>query len=279
MEINGFMKALMAVIIAVIMVVLVAVPILTGFTEVGPGETAENNTWTGQGGRVGYITLDMPLEVVCEVTPDTSVDVFTINGVPAQIHSYSTELTCYFYFENGGAIAIKNGDIGVRDKGSQPVYWGKERLVITEGEVYLDSSKKEGFSNPRGVFNVSCEAFDGMQLYGLIENDVQFFVNEGTVCYDYAIGRSAVAVEGEVTMTDIGGSGTSATPIIFTSEGNYLSATWTYALIVPVEYYTTPSTPAQVSGAVADLIDVVPLIMVVGVVVATVGVFLVRYRT
>ena len=271
------MKALMAVIIAVIMVVLVAVPILTGFTEVGPGETAENNIMTGQGERVGYITLDMPLEVVCDVTSGTGVDVFTINGIPAQIPSYSLDY-CYFYFENGGKIAIKDGDIGIQDTGSNPLYWGHSKLVITEGEVYVDSSKEE-LSNPKGVFNVSCEAFNGMQLYGLIDDGVEFFVNEGTVCYSGGITYSAVAAEGEVTMTEIGGTETMTPPITFTSEGDYLSATWTQTVLVPVEYYTTPSTPAQVSGPVADLIDVVPLIMVVGVVVATAGVFLVRYRT
>lgn len=303
METNQFIKATVGVVVVFLVIIVVAIPIIGGFTESSPGEMAENAS-----------TIETTDDTfLAALSPGATVSVteteqMTINGNELPISFGSSTNLGYSY------IVTKDIVICVNGANSTMVTYNND-VVLNPFPVNLNWSGTElsasfintNASNEPVSFTVPCTE---MFIYGIAGADFDMnsmlnqigagpeyakleesggtpvYVNQDTMVivpsnnrllfgigtYDnveYNILPSGSSPSISFSLGEPDGSAIQLTG--YENSGNLPAYKVAY---VPMVYYISEPTEAQVSGPVADMINLVPLLLIVGLIIAAVAAFI-----
>lgn len=286
MEIDNVIKVTVGVVIAIIMVVAFAIPVFSGFTESNPGVPGTNAgmddpdyslyvlepnttiTFTKNNDE-GTVTIG---DWTTQITNDGVYFAIATTGFSISMISNSTIMAIFkgsmqvvggdqaTIIYNGSSIELQsanvnfNGDasdvVAVLEKQSAKPDWAKNDEYVQISN-YSSNKELDAYVNPESVIYASA-GNTGILLFGTYNNMV--------VNVDSGLGERSISFETQTT-------GDAIHLISYTpSESSAY-----YNMFVPATYYLELPVKAQVSGAIATIIDILPLIMVVGIMVAVAG--------
>ena len=290
MDIDRIPKAVMGVLTALIVIVSVAVPILSGldlsqvatiegydghrYAEMGP----EDTVIIGFDGSTPYISIngDRQAPIYADVNNTNTPPILNVIGANFYVNKMNQELR-YSYIMSDGTSTYGNPIYS----GSSPVTItydgengkvdgdlmapGKVWIMVDDGE-YADVSEISDMTIP--VSNAAImAAYTG---YGTM-----ILTLNGSDVVDYSV-LAPSPLTGEPNIDITIADGTIAYP-----ESATLGSTSYEGVVLILAPYEVDQTPAM-DKAVNDIIDVMPLIMVVGVLVAVVsatGLFILNRRS
>ena len=296
MEIGTMTKGIMGVLVMIILVVTVAIPIISDVNS--GGDTAVTGTNTGQLYNMNVITDGS--EVVwtyigpgqysvndetytTEGTTWADANVLFAEGIIVTINAsgaiIQTDKTKTITAAVGDTVTCSGGTWTLHDASASQDYMGSYTTV-----AFRDDDGDYGYWTITGVdVNVS----DDSRIYGFLRSDSSKPENESLCTYvSGTIGD--LAASGGWTYSDRSpttptGSITVTTTIQEESEYydtvssrisiSYGGASYTTNLVAPLEY-TEDITRAE--GAVHTIIDVVPILLVVGILLGVITLFVTR---
>lgn len=279
MEMSKFIKATVSIIIMVVVVVAVAIPIIGSMDNASGDNTGETARYSVGGSHyITYGTSGSTLDGE-DLTPGSgSITVMfgntfnvtmatggavTVNYVSGA--TYTTET-----LEDGGAVRISNGIATVTtnssDDGTTVEYskaytydpdgsWGMysadtiEALEGTTVTAWVASSTQMGFADIMGGDLVSSTAY--------------------TISSTTATAQTITSITAGYTENEDGSVSYTA-PVTLTYSGGTISAT---SLIAPIHYGNANS------EAINSMIMLVPLLIVVGMIIAVIALFVSKGRT
>lgn len=293
MDISRMTTAIVAIVVMVIVVVTVAVPILTGFTESSPGETGTNtqvsNPEWGIYGMEDNTTI---------TKANISADIL-FNGVAPQatsIYIFTDNYCVRFTNDNDYYIQYNgtNKDVNMIEAADLSISNG-----ILAGTVTVLNTGGGGTTmiSDRLIFVMSNEAERCMTDIGYVainsgtSDMTPFFINEDRDIYGIYI----KSFPSGLYMGPYGSIQTFYVPYNQTtpptmslstgmSDGDAMQITGFTTdpalgndkiyLFVPSEYYIEVPVVPRVSGPVADMVNLVPLLLIVGLIIAAVAAFI-----
>lgn len=281
MEIDNIVKVTVGAAVVIIMIVAFAIPVMSGFTESSDGETGTNTPTTN--------IDDDPSKGLFELKPGITLTwdggVTTVNG-----DTVTTDASHFTMFAFDGIqvgvtsmYAILYESSGLSQIQEITAVWDGSTLSVTTNNDNFTVASAYAFmmyypsqSVPSGDW---ISDNDYVMIYDFDASTPTFqpaYVNEDTII----VNMGAAGKQNIGTYDDIPPLG-SGDMIEFTtgdSEGSAIQLTGAtgeglLAVFVPETYYISEPVEAQVSGAAATIIDIMPLIMILGAVVATVATF------
>ena len=285
MEIDNIVKVTVGAAVVIIMIVAFAIPVMSGFTESSPGETGENSD-ISDANRSLYsiedaasIVLTLGKPTTMKINDDT-IELKNDSG----ISSIFTDEMSVGYTPNNDLLFIQD-NVFDSFSGTATINFDGSHLSIT----YDDTTKE----------------FDPDYLYVIIPKQTSKPIWAGEIDYVQIStdnGESTVNAYVNPESTIVASATGSPVPFVGTYDdvkqvllpfpmeqkyafnyedlGTYIKlnsytvngeAGSQYYTFVPTTYYMELPVEPQVSGAAATIIDILPLIMVVGVLVAVAG--------
>ena len=277
MEIDNVIKVTVGAAVAIIMVVAFAIPVFSGFTESSQGSEAANN-----GGSAASLGVLYDLSEGQTIELNTTSKTTTVNeGSPQEMlpTSIITDTIVMTWIANGD-YHLRIGDVFESDLYSN-ITLSYDNGVIsgtatpTDGEpVDINEPTKRFVMYVEKELNGIQTQTDYQVSIGLTTSG---WVNENTTVYavssnitigwgDYKtiLMKSASSDNPDETIT----------PEIIETNGDAICIKIPLSvgyLYVPTDYYIELPNEPEVSGAAATIIDILPLIMVVGILVAVAG--------
>lgn len=292
METNQFVMATVGIVVVFLVIITAAIPIIGGFTESSPGETAENSAvsdittslYTVNDGTTFSITMDElnKLYVNGAIYGEYSFVLFDDYVLPI-----SSSITSLFIPEQTTAAIIREMSLTVNDSGIT----GTITTVSPTSTISINSTDPVYLALDHEYNDVAPEwatPIDDMVLVSTDSSTIDAYVNSDsdiitlrldgyitgfwTGTYDDlvphgSVGNSSPAFtaennDGVVHLTGVSGAGDG-------SMGDTL-----LNIFVPKTYYSILPVEPQVSGPVADMVNLVPLLLVVGLIIAAVAAFI-----
>lgn len=271
MEIDNIVKVTVGAAVVIIMIVAFAIPVMSGFTESSPGETGTNEYTSGNYAvyipKAGTsITLtDGALNINGEDFIDYNSTISFGNCMLSLMSDYySIEIFGDQYLRSSTHAFNLTYD-GNRVTGIIETTTKGDLSIDTETAIYLENNSD---SDADYVWAETA-------LYAWSDG-ADYHTNSNTVLY--AIYGNVAFYRGTVNDMIYYGTGDESMTITTTAAGDdsliitgVSTTTLNTYLYVPETYYAVEPVEPQVSGAAATIIDILPLIMVVGVLVAVVG--------
>lgn len=279
MEIDNIVKVTVGAAVVIIMIVAFAIPVMSGFTESSPGETGTNTPTSDQ--IAAYIPKS-------GTTFDFDTDTATIDSTnyqPYQIESISFD---NYNISYDGSYIVRIFDSSETISTALEVNLTYDGSRVTGTVMYRGSSVSDypvlsidvydpnllvytrNMDSPTWAEQTWVEWDESGTYY--IDPDSFLFIgisNEGYIrgtldnLTTYYLSNPDAQANIETSATD-----NESLEIIGFTTTPELSSTH---FMVPQTYHTVQPVEPQVSGAAATIIDILPLIMVVGVLVAVVG--------
>lgn len=286
MNFSGVAKAAIGVAVCVIMLTVVVTPILGEFTEHSDGETGTNEGETGYtlfriepGTTITYNSIDAKTVVNIGGTPiDYSSQYLAIMSESLVIgcdHGLFPNISIDHYINLSTVFSLTyDGSTVTGTLGDTPE-------TIAVGDMYL-------------MFSGSLSANSNLSESGYVyvsEAGLPVHVNADDLLFVFFNTNSGFFFEGTYDSMEFYGDGTFIdNTVTFTAgatDGEAIELTaievsnkYVEAVIfVPETYVITPPVEAQVSGPMASIIDLVPLIIAVGLIIATVAVTYVSVKS
>ena len=288
METNQFIKATVGVVVVFLVIIAVAIPIIGGFTESSPGETGENSDMSGANRSLYSIE-------------DAAAIVLTLgNPTTMKINDDTIELE-----NDGGISSIFTDEMSVG-------YTPNNDLLFIQDNVF-DSFSGTATINFDGshlsiTYDDTTKEFDPDYLYVIIPKQTSKPIWAGEIDYVQIStnnGESTVNAYVNAASTIVASATGSPVPFVgtyddvkqvvlpFPMEQNYAfnyedlgtyiklnsytingEAGSQYYTFVPTTYYMELPVEPQVSGPVADMVNLVPLLLIVGLIIAAVAAFI-----
>lgn len=280
-----------------IVIVTVAVPILAGFTESHPGETGEN------------VEISDASTSLFELKPDSTVNItvsddvvtMTINGTTtytnnnpdnpyAAISKNFTATTVrgntYIYYENvASQTSTKTIDISF-DGTKATVDRGRpEVLTFSVDHIYVVVDKTD--VTPNWAIDTTYVMVSNAQG----SNAIDAYVNSDSTIvacrsnYDN-IGACFIGTYDNIIENTWHFGDHQTLSFTYESDGDAIHLTSyevnpsdTAIIYVPSDYWIEMPDDGQVSGPVADMINILPLIFVIGALIGAVGLFILNRRS
>lgn len=290
METDNIVKVTVGAAVVIIMIVAFAIPVMSGFTESSPGETGTNTGVSNpEWGIYG-------VEDGTTITKTGSSADILFNGVAPQATSIYifTDNYCVRFTDDNDYYIPYDGtaqDVNIINTADLSINNG-----ILSGTVKVINTSGSGNTtiSDRLIFVISDEAESCMTDIGYVavnsgtSDMTPFFINEDRDIYGIYIDTFPSGLYmgpyGSIQTFYVPYSQTTPPTMSLStgmSDGDAMQITGFTTdpdlgnkelyLFVPSEYYIEVPVVPQVSGAAATIIDILPLIMVVGVLVAVVG--------
>ena len=274
METNQFIKATVGVVVVFLVIIAVAIPIIGGFTESSPGETGTNEYTSGNYAvyipKAGTsITLtDGALNINGE-------DFINYNSTISFGNCMLSLLSDYYSIEIFGDQYLINSTHafnltydGNRVTGIIETTTKGDLSIDTETAIYLQNKSD---SDADYVWAETA-------LYAWSDG-TDYHTNSNTVLY--AVYSNVAFYRGTVNDMIYYGTGDESMTITTTAAGDdsliitgVSTTTLDTHLYVPETYYAVEPVEPQVSGPVADMVNLVPLLLIVGLIIAAVAAFI-----
>ena len=295
METNQFIKATVGVVVVFLVTIAVAIPIIGGFTESSPGETGTNTGVSDP--EWGIYGMEDGTTIT---KANTNGDVL-FNGTAQQAaETYLfTESYCLRLTDGGDFYLPYNGPADVADiirsmnlSIQGDILAGTVDIMSVGGESgprtlsdklnFVLSSDAESCMTDIGYVPVNAGTADMNPFYVNQNSEIIGFYFDAAHLYGLYTGSydslqhihipNGTATPPTMSLT-IGTSDRDATQITgFTTDPD-LGNKKLY-LFVPSEYYIEVPVVPQVSGPVADMVNLVPLLLIVGLIIAAVAAFI-----
>lgn len=276
MEIDNLVKVTVGAAVVIIMIVAFAIPVMSGFTESSDGTNADNS-------RSSPSLVGVNASTTIEID---STGEWKFNGVASDLERpalYTEDVM----FSTSGSSTIVVTDVGgsINFITSAELSFDGSRLSGTYTEY--ESSATENIDVSTSTVLVLARTSDFTdewvnddKIYCKYSSGGEFFVNSDSTLLATVGNTGALWGTYDSMELKLGISQDSYAQIDVVTTDNasleIVSADMSdnTTLYIPQTYYTSFPTEAQVSGAAATIIDILPLIMVIGVLIAAVGIFL-----
>lgn len=281
METNQFIKATIGIIVAFVILAVVAIPIIGGFTESSDGSEEENEI-------ISFRYAAIPKSgttLVLTGGPNDSAASFEIGGeeIPVlQGLSFGNYALCRF------------DQYELRDT-SDPS--GSQLILVNSFDLLYENGKLTGTMNIRPVgssatdmeidiedpmvvgyfLNISSFNLDWVDVLMTAWNDGgEFHINQNSPLLvadflPYAKGTIHNMTDLFESTYSIDTEPTDNESLIVTS---FTTSSPTTYLYVPISYYTESPTMPTISGPIADMVNLIPLLLVVGMVLAVLATYI-----
>lgn len=281
METNQFIKATVGVVVVYLVIIAVAIPIIGGFTESSPGETGTNSAGLYYGAELNEGTT---ISVQTTGTVTINDTVVSLNNVSVfTLANSDFYLTCT---DNNSRISLDPS------QDSAATYAGGISLTYGDGKItgtYVENTAEQEtvdvdvpLNGPLFIVITGQDptqfSFGGERFAMMMSSSgPSIYVNPDTTIYAFRSGGSSdrYSIGTYDDMTAFFGGTISFTE--GTPDGSAIQLTGyqgsNMLVFAPTAYYIEMPVEPQVSGLVADMVNLVPLLLIVGLVVAVVGMF------
>lgn len=282
MDIDRIPKAVMGVLTALIVIVSVAVPIISGldlsqvatiegydghrYAEMGP----EDTVIIGFDGSTPYISIngDRQAPIYADVDNANTPPILNVIGANFYVNKMNQELR-YSYIMSDGTSTYGN-----------PIYSGSSLVTITydgengmvngnlmaPGKVWIMVDDGE-YADVSEISDMTIPVSNAAIMAAYTGYGTMILTLSGSDVVDYSV-LAPSPLTGEPNIDITIADGTIAYP-----ESATLGSTSFAGVVLILAPYEVDQTPAM-DKAVNDIIDVIPLIMVIGIVIAAIGLFL-----
>lgn len=292
-QVNPFISKVIGVAVVLIVIVSVAVPTISYFTTPNPGESGENVEVT-----------DASLSLF-ELKPNSTVEItggdnptMTINGtvydapdpnnpfaVVCESLTASVDVrynTPYIFYQNSASNPGSNGRIVIEYDGTKLDYGFKTAdKTVFANHVYILINKTDvapDWATGTTFVQISADTDESKTVSAFVNHDSEivafrdnYYSNGACFFGSYDDMAENTWMFGshqtlEFTYEPVGDA--------FHITGYVVDPSDTATIFVPLEYYTELPDDGMVSGPAAGLINLVPLLLVVGLIIAAVAAFI-----
>ena len=290
-QVNPFISKVIGVVVVLIVIVSVAVPAISYFTTPNPGESGEN-----------VEVADASLSLF-ELKPNSTVEIaggdsptMTINGTvydrpdpnnpfavvcESLTATVSTTGTPYVYHQNGASNSGNDGRLEIEYDGTKLDYGFGIVKTVFANHVYILIDKTDvapDWAIGTAYVQISADTDESKTVSAYVNHDSEivafrdnYYSNGACFFGSYDEMRENTWQMGshqtlELTYEPVGDA--------FHITGYVVDPSDTATIFVPLEYYTELPDDGMVSGPAADLIKLVPLLLVVGLIIAAVAAFI-----
>lgn len=301
METGDLTKSIIGVAVVVIVIVTVAIPILGQFTKAGEAEI-ETNTTIGADGFYFYI---FPMGTDFQITSDgaTAGDVDISQGFVSLTARYADDQNyqgfCIRYESTGVTVwnqrsgsgsSGSSGSATITDDTIQSRVVGTPYLLISQnpevpnGSIQYSAHCYYVTDSSHVTFDADMFADIGDTIF--IASDYNGIVDGRNMRIQQATVNSAGDTlsfpglyDDEVCTVDTDATGDESVGLTILNAYMPYNKDPVFILLAPAEYTKVSQTPAMIEGPVAEIVDIIPLIMVVGVLIGAVGLFVLNRRS
>ena len=287
METNQFIRATVGVVVVFLVIIAVAIPIIGGFTESSPG-VAETNK-----------EMEDPNLSLYVLEPDTVVTFenakATIGDWEFQFHNSSsffcigatgfsitmlnsgTIMTCFngsVQTVDGGQATITFNGSSIQLQGINVNYTGSSSSAVA---VLENQTTKPDWASSEDYVQIS-DYSTGLDLNAYVNSNSVIYANSGNLgtfligTYDDMIMNVDTGLGGMEISFDTETAGDAIHLTSYTPSGPMAGSD--YNIFVPATYYTELPIEPQISGPAADMVNLVPLLLIVGLIIAAVAAFI-----
>ena len=302
MDTGDLTKSIIGVAVIVIVIVTVAIPILGQFTTFGEPEIGEN---------INSSELDGYYYYVFPLGTDFIVTAYTVTADGEDITDGLVSINARAVNDADSSevgISLTVGDNGVINASYANYNGGSGSISGVDKNIINDEFMGRNIVSPYIVVSTNPEKLpNSTQYHGqgatfesgdeTLVASVSMYANIGDSVFitnaptqRMIIQQALVNTPGEAlsfpdmlnhqTCT-VDTTATSDEAVALTTIHGYSDSNKTIHLylLAPAEYTKVSQTPAMIEGPVAEIVDIIPLIMVVGVLIGAVGIFVYNKRS
>lgn len=291
-QVNPFISKVIGVVVVLIVIVSVAVPTVSYFTTPNPGESGENVEVADASLSLFELKPNSTVEITSGDSPTMTVN-GTVYDAPDPNNPFAMVCesltasvnvetgTPYIYYQNS-AVGSTTEQIEIEYDGTKLDYSiaTPDKKTVFANHVYILINKTDvapDWATGTAYVQISADTNESKSVSAYVNHDSEivafrddYYFNGACFFGSYDEMRENTWKFGshqtlELTYEPVGDA--------FHITGYVVDPSDTATIFVPLEYYTELPDDGMVSGPAADLIKLIPLLLVVGLIIAAVAAF------